>query len=265
MFDVLTDLHALYQEHGIKTGKLYQESMQNALGPQLAYATPAMYGVTATVLSSRRMVAYNLTQNAIDEAKGASRIQIIADRYADPEFHKKMTRHVGEELKHSKQFKALVQATGYETLDEYIEKQIAEEVLDFEDGLKPFICRVHSIELRSWTVLRIYQQILRERRSPDLSDDALPVLENIMADEINHVVYTGEQIDLWLREDPALQTVFDECLEHTNRETWQDISSMTAWLATNFEVVFGDSDVSAADVPKSRFLVGELTPGVTLT
>lgn len=265
MFDVWADLKELYKSQGITINSTYEDSMDRAFGPKLAYATPAMYGVTATVLSSRRMIAYNLTQNAIDEAKGAARIQVIADKYADPVFRKQMTRHVGEELKHSRQFKQLVQATGYETLDEYIDRKIAEEVLDFEDELEDFICRVHSIEIRSWTVLRIYQAILRERRFPEVSEIALAVLDDIMADEINHVVYTGAQINHWLAEDSSLQPIFDECLAHTNRETWQDIASMTTWMAGNFDAIFGDADVDVAKVPESRFLVGELTPEVTLT
>jgi hypothetical protein len=266
MFDVLADLHGLYDQQGITTSPDYDEAMRLAIGnPALAYATPAMFGVTATVLSSRRMVAYNLTQNAIDEAKGAARIQIVADRYAEPELHKKMTRHVGEELKHSRQFKQLVTATGYGTMDDYIDAKIAEEVLDFDDDLKSFVCRVHSIEIRSWTVLRMYQQILAEQRFADLSETALPVLANNMVDEINHVVYTGAQIDAWLREDPGLRETLDECLAHTNRETWQDIASMTTWLADNFEVIFSGTDVSPDFVPASRFLVGDLTPEVTLT
>lgn len=266
MFDVLADLHALFREHGVATSPLYDESIGRALRPPaLAYGTPAMYGITATVLSSRRMVAYNLTQNAIDEAKGAARIQVVADRYAEPALHRKMNRHVGEELKHSRQFKRLVEATGYGTMDDYIDAKIAEEVLDFDDSLQAFICRVHSIEIRSWTVLRMYRAILEEGRFPDLSEVGIPVIENIMVDEINHVLYTGGQVSEWLAEDPGLQSTFDECMAHTNRETWQDIASMTSWLADNFAAIFSDEDVNPDLVPASRFLVGDLSPEVTLT
>jgi hypothetical protein len=268
MYNVLQDLKQLYTDHGITTDERYDESMSRAMGPQLAYGSPAMYGVTATVLSSRRMIAYNLAQNAIDEAKGAARIQVIADSYAEGDLYKKMHRHVGEELKHSRQFKALVPATGYRTKDDPVEPEATEEVLDFGDELRAFICRVHSIEIRSWTVLRMYQHILCQKAFPDLSEAALPVLDDIMRDEINHVIYTGQQIDEWLRDDEGLQSVFDECLDHTNRETWQDIASMTAWMAKNYRVVLEDGDVadaSAVEMPESRFLVGDLTPPATLT
>lgn len=267
MYDVLTDLGKLYSSYGIETGDRYEVSMTRAMNSKLAYGSPAMYGVTATVLSSRRMIAYNLAQNAVDEAKGAARIQIIADNYADGDLHKKMHRHVGEELKHSKLFKELVLATGYETRDDPIEPDATDEVLDFDDELKAFICRVHSIEIRSWTVLRMYRHVLGQRAFPELSDAALPVLDDIMQDEINHVVYTGQQIDEWLRDDPDLQAILDECLEHTNRETWQDIAAMTTWLAKNYDVVLSDedADTSAVEIPATRFLVGNVAPPVTLT
>lgn len=265
MYDVLDDLKQLYRDSGISPGPTYLRSMERALGGgALAYGTPAMTGITDTVLSSPRMVAFNLVQNSIDEAKGAARIQVIADKYADEPLYKKMHRHVGEEMKHSRQFHDLVPATGYEAVQEEPDAKAADEVLDFDDELRAFICRVHSIEIRSWTVLRMYRAALERRQFPQLSDAALPVLADIMQDEINHVLYTGEQIDEWLREDPSLQTTLDECFAHTNRETWQDMATMMAWLAKNFPDVLRGQ---AADIelPDVRFVVGDLGPPVTLT
>jgi hypothetical protein len=235
MFDVRSDLLDLYKRHDFAPGPLYEASMTQALDARLSYGTPAMYGVTATVLSSRKMIAHNLVQNSIDEAKGAARIQIIADRYADgTDLYAAMRRHVAEELKHSKQFLDLVPLTGFTAEQLPADPADVDEVLDFDDDLRGFLCRVHSIEIRSWTVLRTYQAVLGERRFPEIADSALPVLDDIMGDEINHVVYTGRQLDAWLREDAGLQDVLDECFAHTNHETWQDIASMTRYLADNY-------------------------------
>jgi hypothetical protein len=263
--DVLYDLHELYKNRAFSPNPLYEQSLERALTPRLAYGTPAMHGITGTVLSARKMIAYNLVQNAIDEAKGAARIQVIADKYAEPELYKKMHRHVGEELKHSKLFYELVSATGFQTTEAPGDhRELVEEVLDFEDDLRAFICRVHSIEIRSWTVLRMYQQELERRTFPDLSDTALPVIADIMQDEINHVFYTGQQIDEWLLDDPSLQPTLDECFAHTNRETWQDMASMITWLANNFEDALGDGK-AALEAPTAPFLVGEMGPPATLT
>lgn len=265
MYQVYDDLKQLFADRDITTSPHYDKLMASMLGPGLAYATPAMYGLTSTVLSSRRMVAYNLVQNSIDEAKGAARIQVIADKYAaGTPLYKKMKRHVGEELKHSRQFKELVDATGYEAIDTPVPPEATEEVLDFDDELKAFICRVHSIEIRSWTVLRIYQQVLRDNLFPALTEAALPVLDDIMQDEMYHVVYTGQQIDEWLNEDDSLETTLVECMQHTNRETWQDIAAMTSWLAQNFPQLLADEG-GDVKVPESRFLVGDLNPPATLT
>lgn len=262
--NVLDDLRDLYKGREFVPGEHYAASMERALTAHLAYGTPAMYGITATVLSSRKMIAYNLMQNSIDEAKGAARIQIIADKYADPDLHKKMHRHVGEELKHSKQFLALIEATGFAVEHAEAKDDDVQQVLDFEDDLQAFICRVHSIEIRSWTVLRMYQRILREERFPEITRAALPVLDDIMQDEINHVFYTGVQIDEWLRADPSLQPTLDGCFAHTNRETWQDMASMTTWLANNFHTAL-EGGAGEIQLPESHFLVGEMGPPVTLT
>lgn len=265
MYRVYDDLQRLYADHDIVTGSDYNSLMTDTLGPGLAYATPAMFGVTATVLSSKRMIAYNLVQNSIDEAKGAARIQVIADRYAAGTLlYKKMKRHVGEELKHSRQFKELVSATGYQAVDTTVPPDAAEEVLDFDDELKAFICRVHSIEIRSWTVLRMYQQVLRDNQFPALSETALPVIDDIMQDEMYHVTYTGQQIDEWLGEDPSLEKTLVECMDHTNRETWQDIASMTSWLAKHFPQLLAEEGGDVT-LPETRFLVGDLNPPAALT
>lgn len=233
--DVLHDLYELYEAHDFAPGAAYTDIITPALGPFLSFGSPAMYGITATVLGSKKMIAYNLVQNSIDEAKGAARIQLIADRFADPELLKLMKRHVGEELKHSTQFKDLVPSTGY-TTEQLLDPNEIEEVMDFDDDLHSFICRVHSIEIRSWTVLRIYQDVLEERRYPDVSETCLPVLDDIMQDEINHVVYTGRTLDAWLgaNASASLPDVLTECFAHTDRETWQDMANMTRYLADNY-------------------------------
>lgn len=262
--NVIEDLKALYASHEFSPGPTYVDSMERALTTHLSYGTPSMYGITATVLSSRKMIAYNLMQNAIDEAKGAARIQIVADKYADPSLHKKMHRHVGEELKHSRLFLDLIECTGYQSEGTAGSPDDVQQVLDFDDDLRAFICRVHSIEIRSWTVLRMYQQVLAQKQFPQVTEVATPVIDDIMQDEINHVFYTGVQIDEWLRGDPSLQATLDECLAHTNRETWQDMSSMMSWLAGNFPAALEGADADL-ELPESSFLVGEMGPPASLT
>jgi len=66
---------------------------------------------------------------------------------------------------------------------------------------------------------------------------AIPIkfLENIMADEINHVLYTGDTLSRWVDEDQKhMSGVMSECFSHTNKETWHDMAFMLNYLSENY-------------------------------
>jgi hypothetical protein len=236
MFDVYSDLMKLFSDHRVEVCDVYKRCTSAVLNDKLAYSTPAMYGLATTLFSSNQMVAYNLLQNSIDEAKGAARVALIAERYAPPALKDKMLSHVADEMKHSRQFLNLIELTGLEADEEPTEKSEKEvaKVLDFDDDLRQFICRVHSIEVRSWTMLRIYKSVIERTGTPRLKE-ALPVLDNIMADEINHVLYTGDTLSRWVDEDQKhMSGVMSECFSHTNKETWHDMAFMLNYLSENY-------------------------------
>lgn len=239
---VFQDLLELYHSRGLKLDREYLNVCAVALGPGLAYSTPAMYGITETLLSSRPLFAHNLSQNATDEAKGAARVRLVADRYASGELLRKMKRHVADEFKHSVQFRKLIPLTGCDHLgrdpDEMAEE--IDKVLTFDDDLQSFLCRVHSIEIRSWTVLRMYIDVL-QNSSVEAFRKAIPVLEDIMADEIDHVLYTGLQISDWMEEHPGLSGTLRHCFDHTNHETWRDLANMADHLADHHEEIWQSS------------------------
>ena len=243
MFQVYDDLMKLYADHDIEVCGAYKDAAHAVLGSdRLAYATPAMFGITTTLFSSNKMIAYNLLQNSIDEAKGAARVALIAERHAPPELKQKMLGHVADEMKHSKQFLNLIALTGHEAIQDPTEESHKEgaKVLDFDDDLRQFICRVHSIEVRSWTMLRTYMSVVEKAGTPALRDGVLPVLEDIMADEINHVLYTGKTLSDWVEQDePHMSTIMDECFGHTNKETWHDMAFMLNYLAENYDSALG--------------------------
>lgn len=226
--NVKQDLLQLLRSKGVRTTPEYVSAVSEALDEGLSYNTPAMFGMAQTLFQSDMMIAYNLIQNSIDEAKGAARVEIIARRYAPPALKKKMLRHVGDELRHAKQFLDLMKLTPYRAEED--SEGTAAEVFEFDDELKAFLCRVHSIEIRSWTMLRHYISVIRGMDNAKLQE-AIPVLESIMADEINHVAYTGETLIEWIAEDPKLRDVMLQCFAHTNRETWHDLANMANYLA----------------------------------
>lgn len=234
VINIQKDLFALYQERDIALFSSYQLIMGEQLAEGLSYTTPLMVGLIDTLLSNSKMMAYNLLQNAIDEAKGAARVHLIAERHAPDPLKKEMLRHAGDEMRHSRQFAEMIFCTGYEYEDTSDTKETAhaaEEVLAFDDDLYAFICRVHSIEIRSWVMLRHYLRILHKYPEKNIRA-MIPVFEQILNDEIRHVVYTGKWVNKWLAENPALPSVLSECVAHTNRETWHDVAGMAHYMAT---------------------------------
>lgn len=248
MYPLLQDLREAFLHAHIKVGPRYLDLMGGLLSPSTSYLTPAMFGMTRVVLSQPHLVAQNLVQNAIDEAKGAARVWKMASTRASGGLAIKMHKHVKDELRHSGQFRGLIPLTGEVATpierSEEVEAQAA-HVMDFDDDLRSFICRVHSIELRSWTVLRIYIDILRQSQYP-WALSAIAVLETILADEVTHVLYTGEQISEWLIENAAFESVMSECFSHTDRETWNDMATMASFFASNSDLLHGRSSAQLA-------------------
>jgi hypothetical protein len=238
VINVFSDLENLYRERGVAVSDEYSDVTRRALHRFLPYGSDAMYGIILTLFRSRQMIAFNLVQNSIDEAKGAARISLIANRYADTHLRDKMMRHVAEEMKHSRQFANLIALTGFDhgRRDEEPMQEEITDVLEFDDDLKQFICRVHSIEIRSWTVLRYYRNAIRDLGLSEI-EAALPVLDSIMEEEMGHVLYTGEQINTWLQKSTDLLPILEGCFQHTSRETWVDLANMSTYLSKHSEAL----------------------------
>lgn len=237
--DIYSDLAALYTQHNYEIHPTYGHIMQARLATGLAYTSPVMVGLIETLLRNKAMMAYNLLQNAIDEAKGAARVHLIADRYAPADLKREMFQHAGDELRHSRLFAHLVTHTGFEyeeATDSDATGGTVDDVFDFDDSLRPFLCRVHSIEVRSWVMLRHYLHILGQFEE-DSVRGMITTIEQIRDDEIRHVLYTGKWVNRWCAEDPALPSILEECVAHTNRETWHDLASMASYMASAMDDV----------------------------
>lgn len=161
-FDVAHDLLKMMRDRKVHLVPQYEEVIQRISDEGFSYCTPAMLGMTQTLFDNKRMIAHNLLQNAIDEAKGAARVNIVAENYANPELRDKMKRHVGDELRHSKMFADAIALTGFQSEKEEggSVQETVDQVFEFDDDLVTFLCRVHSIEIRSWTMLRLYIAML---------------------------------------------------------------------------------------------------------
>lgn len=236
-FNVFDDLMSLLKSNHIAVQESYEQTFLDIESRGFSFNSQVMFGMVHEIFKSNRMIAYNLLQNAIDEAKGAARVDIIANKYAQGELKAKMKSHVADELKHSKMFANAIELTGFfKEVDNSEEvSNVLEETFDFDDDLQVFICRVHSIEVRSWIIIRLYINELKAMKNEKLNP-LIDILEIIKKDEMNHVVYTAEQINSWLIEKPSLIETLKECFLHTNKETWVDLSNMCQYLSANHEI-----------------------------
>lgn len=62
-----------------------------------------------------------------------------------------------------------------------------------------------------------------------------PTIQKILEDEMQHVCYTGQYVSRWLHAEPHLSKVFVECITHTNKETWEDLSSMALFMRDHIQ------------------------------
>ncbi|WP_305814837.1 hypothetical protein [Photobacterium leiognathi] len=150
MNNIQNELYAMLESFNVNPSDEYKECIEKYLTADLSFTSELMEGLAKTIFRSKKMMAYYLLHNSIDEAKGATRLRLMANRYADEELKQKMLRHYNDEMNHSTMFASLIPLTGYEAEvdDTGVEGELT-KILDFDDNIKTFIFRVHSIEVRS--------------------------------------------------------------------------------------------------------------------
>ena len=235
MNNIQNSLYGLFDTQGVSLSKEYKDCIEKYLVSDLSFTSEMMNGLARTIFQNKKMMAYYLLHNAIDEAKGAARLRMIAERYADDELRPLMLRHYNDEMNHSTLFASLIPLTGYETETHEHEVQYElDKVMNFDDELKTFLFRVHSIEIRSWRLLLLHLAIIDES-DDDYMKQMRPTIQKILEDEMQHVCYTGKYVSRWLHAEPHLSKVFVECITHTNKETWEDLSSMALFMRDHIQ------------------------------
>ncbi|MDW6004809.1 GTPase [Vibrio mangrovi] len=243
MNSIKKELYEMLNSFDVSPSKEYKKCIEKYLTSDLSFTSDLMSGLAKTIFQSKKMMAYYLLHNSIDEAKGAARLRMIAGRYADEELKQKMMRHYYDEMNHSKMFASLIPLTGFEA--EPYHDGVAEEIdkiLDFDDNIKTFIFRVHSIEVRSWRLLLLHLKIIDESNA-EYMEEMRPTIQRILEDEMRHVSYTASYVSQWLHEDPELSNTFIECITHTNKETWEDLSSMAGFMRDNVQELMREADL----------------------
>ncbi|PSV20611.1 GTPase [Photobacterium leiognathi subsp. mandapamensis] len=243
MNNIQNELYAMLESFNVNPSDEYKECIEKYLTADLSFTSELMEGLAKTIFRSKKMMAYYLLHNSIDEAKGAARLRLMANRYADEELKQKMLRHYNDEMNHSTMFASLIPLTGYEAEvdDTGVEGELT-KILDFDDNIKTFIFRVHSIEVRSWRLLLLHLKII-EGSNEQYMKDMQPTIQNILEDEMRHVSYTAQYVSQWLHQDPYLSQSFINCITHTNRETWEDLSAMSNFMRDNVVQLMQEAEV----------------------
>ncbi|MEI8633022.1 hypothetical protein P4S72_15480 [Vibrio sp. PP-XX7] len=68
-------------------------------------------------------------------------------------------------------------------------------------------------------------------------------IQKILEDEMRHVSYTASYVSQWLKENPYLSQTFIDCITHTNKETWEDLSSMANFMRDNIVEMMQGAEV----------------------
>ena len=185
MNDIQKNLYGMLDDNGTVPSEEYKECIEKYLTSDLSFTSELMDGLARTIFKSKKMMAYYLLHNSIDESKGAARLRMIANRYADEELKPQMMRHYNDEMNHSALFASLIPYTGYQTekYEEGIEDEM-DKILNFDDNLKTFIFRVHSIEVRSWRLLLLHLNIIDDSND-DYMKEMRPTIQKILQKELS--------------------------------------------------------------------------------
>lgn len=251
MFNLKPDLQTLYASHNIDICPEYLSVLDQHLLSNLSYISPLMHGLIKTICQSPLMIAYHFMHNAVDKATGAARIDIIAQKYASGNLREQMLAHSQQESTHSQIFAQLIPATGYDfekKLTEDILDEVA-EIYDYDDNLIDFIFRLHATEIRSWILLRHFLLILSDSAESPEKQRFQQDISLILRDEITHICYTAQATSQYIAKDPNRAIQFHKCLEYINKESWQDISHMSLYMAehhNDIRATIDDKDHAAA-------------------
>ena len=82
MNNIQNSLYGLFDDRGVSLSKEYKDCIEQYLVSDLSFTSEMMNGLARTIFQNKKMMAYYLLHNAIDEAKGAARLRMIAERYA---------------------------------------------------------------------------------------------------------------------------------------------------------------------------------------
>lgn len=232
ILDMHVEITNLLKEADINPGSSFARVIDEISAIGLISNTSIMYEINKQLFLNKKMLARKFYQHAMYESMGGELIDAFAGKFAVGKLQEDMKLQAKDEVKHGKMLEYLIRYTDIAIEDiQDTNNSEEDELPDFKDDIKTFVCFIHAAEIRTMVMLHQYLHILNKLNDSSLNK-MIMMLEHIKEDEIKHAAYTGKYINEWLMEDEALETTLVNCFHYTNKESWQEISNMSSCFAS---------------------------------
>lgn len=197
--------------------------------------TEAMYGMNKLLFANKKILALKFDSHSVYETLGGNIILDFANNHAVDQIQLDLINQSNDELKHGRMLASLIKYTGFnqEEISKASSSQADEQIPEFENDVKKFMCFIHAAEVRTLVMLKQYIHIINNSNDDQLKN-MLPILSFIEKDEKNHAAYTGNYIGKWIDEDETYADTLLTCFSYTNRESMQEIAHMACALSKSY-------------------------------
>ncbi|MTJ81263.1 MAG: hypothetical protein F8N37_09620 [Telmatospirillum sp.] len=217
----LNDLLDLMSSQGVHLPQTYVSAVTEVcFSGSFAANSEAQHRLHGRMFQDPRVLGYRFLRHSAHETIGARIIADVAAQVpsdAHDGIREKMESHASDEFRHGRMFKTAAERLFEFPSDEIskIQKETSDHKQDFDKkfqgNIKNFICSTHLGEIRSYFLLESYISIAK-----NLSDQKFhqvkAMLEVIYGDEVRHLIYTGNYLTEWMKNDSTLCEFFKKML-----------------------------------------------------
>lgn len=235
--DVQSEIASLLNEENVNIAEDYNEVIHEVNKIGFISNTESMYEMNKMLFDNAKLLAEKFFHHSLYETMGGNLINTIAHKYADGKLQYDMLSQAKDELKHGRMLESLIKYTGESAEEIKNEVQLNDqdnELPDFKDDVKIFICFVHAAEIRTLVMLNQYTDIIKLKNDENLNQ-MLTMLEIIRKDERRHAAYTGNYINKWVEEQKEMKNILFDCFLYTNKESLQEIANMASNFAKTYQ------------------------------
>lgn len=208
----------------------YKQVIEKIVDNGLTSNSRIMYEINQYLFSNKRLLASKLYKHAVYEEFGGKIIENFSEKFATGTLKSDMMLQAKDEFKHGRMLATLSNFLVDKNIESRQHSDInetEEEIPDFKDDPKTFVCFIHAAEIRTLIMLHQYLDILRNKNDEQLNR-MIVVFESIKNDETQHAAYTGKYINDWLANGEDISSTVINSFLYTNKESWKEISVMAS-------------------------------------